>query len=70
MMSMQMHSIRAATALAVAIATISLSAVAARAADLEVKIDNFTIPNTFFASYTLNGKPQCQFDYMGRFTVP
>jgi plastocyanin len=42
MMSMQMHSIRAATALAVAIATISLSAVAARAADLEVKIDNFT----------------------------
>jgi plastocyanin len=42
MMSMQMHSIRAATVLAVAIATISLSAVAARAADLEVKIDNFT----------------------------
>ena len=42
MMSIQMHSIRAATALAVAIATISLSAVAARAADLEVKIDNFT----------------------------
>jgi plastocyanin len=39
---MKMHSIRVATALAVAIATTSLSAVAARAADLEVKIDNFT----------------------------
>ena len=37
---------------------------------IKVKIDNFTIPNTLFASYTLNGKPQCQFDYMGRFTVP
>jgi plastocyanin len=42
MMATQMHSIRAATALAVAIATISLSAVAVPAADLEVKIDNFT----------------------------
>ena len=37
---------------------------------IKVKIDNFTIPNTLFATYTLKGKPQCQFDYMGRFTVP
>ncbi|HEY6994053.1 MAG TPA: cupredoxin family copper-binding protein [Xanthobacteraceae bacterium] len=38
----KMRSIRAATALAVAIAAISLPAVAAQAAGLEVKIDNFT----------------------------
>jgi plastocyanin len=38
----KMCSIRAATVLAVAIAAISLPAVAAQAADLEVKIDNFT----------------------------
>jgi plastocyanin len=36
------RSIRAAAVLAVAVAAISLPAVAAHAADLEVKIDNFT----------------------------
>jgi hypothetical protein len=36
---------------------------------ISVRIDSFQV-QTFFRTFTLNGKPRCSFDYMGRLTVP
>lgn len=36
---------------------------------ITVQVDNFRI-NALFAAFTLNAKPQCAFEYMGRYTVP